>query len=464
MTIIASNIPNGRKIYFDQNGNPLAGGKVSYWIPGTQTPVLTYQDDAATIPNANPIILDAAGSCTALGNGAFREYVTDALGNVISDTVVVASYPQFTAPTTPSPTPTISAAMAPVVAAATTAAALDDMGFATGIPHIVVTGHSAGQTFSLAAGDVNNATSYSGGSSQLIDNTSGAKFTASIAGNTLTVTTVASGVLSPNLYVNGSGVTQQVITAQVSGTTGGAGSYTLGGAAQTVASTAMTAFTYSTAWGMIATLNNPGAQIFGAFAQGILNVTGTAVAAEFNSINNTGVNPAGAFPPGQLFGITDHIPIALQLVAEGNAQSQVALQVIPGSNSFQAGMYMWPGAASTYGIWVDASSTLGAVNAAKLVTTSAGLPLILQVKGTAVPGNAMLELANDAGNPILTLKQNGDITNAGFTIGANGFLSFAAPTLATAAAGGSATALPTNPAGFVEVIINGNVQKIPYYN
>lgn len=54
-------LTNAKKQYQDQNGNPLAGGSVAYYIPSTLTPVNTYQDQALTIPNTNPVVLDANG-------------------------------------------------------------------------------------------------------------------------------------------------------------------------------------------------------------------------------------------------------------------------------------------------------------------------------------------------------------------------------------------------------------------
>lgn len=48
--------------FFDDNGAPLAGGKLYTYLAGTSTPAETYTDEAAT-PNTNPIILDGAGRC-----------------------------------------------------------------------------------------------------------------------------------------------------------------------------------------------------------------------------------------------------------------------------------------------------------------------------------------------------------------------------------------------------------------
>lgn len=58
---MAIQIPNGRQQFFDNNGNPLAAGLVHTYIPGTTTPVATYQDAALSILNTNPITLDASG-------------------------------------------------------------------------------------------------------------------------------------------------------------------------------------------------------------------------------------------------------------------------------------------------------------------------------------------------------------------------------------------------------------------
>lgn len=70
-----------------------------------------------------------------------------------------------------------------------------------------------------------------------------ASVTASIAGTTLSVTVVGSGTLYPGNTITGTGVTAgTVIMAQMTGTTGGVGTYTVS-ASQTVASTTITTLT-----------------------------------------------------------------------------------------------------------------------------------------------------------------------------------------------------------------------------
>lgn len=112
----ASLLAPARSVYYDANGNPLRGGKVHTYVPGSATPKQSWQDAAETILNANPIILDANGSCLLYGNGAYQITVMDSLGNSIP------AYSGVT--TTPATASPISSAMAPVVGASTLAAGI----------------------------------------------------------------------------------------------------------------------------------------------------------------------------------------------------------------------------------------------------------------------------------------------------------------------------------------------------
>lgn len=63
---------------FDANGDPLAGGKVYTYDAGTTTPRATYTDQSGGTPNANPVILDAAGTAHIWLDGeAYKFVVTD---------------------------------------------------------------------------------------------------------------------------------------------------------------------------------------------------------------------------------------------------------------------------------------------------------------------------------------------------------------------------------------------------
>lgn len=78
-------LPNGRVQFLDHNGQPLVGGSVTFYVPGSLTPKDTYQNYDATILNANPLTLDALGSAVIWGIGRYRQVVTDQSGNQIWD-------------------------------------------------------------------------------------------------------------------------------------------------------------------------------------------------------------------------------------------------------------------------------------------------------------------------------------------------------------------------------------------
>lgn len=70
--------------YSDGNGVPLKGGKLYSYISGTDTFLNTYSDSALTVPNANPIVLNAAGyvpGAIFLGVGTYKFRLFDANGN-----------------------------------------------------------------------------------------------------------------------------------------------------------------------------------------------------------------------------------------------------------------------------------------------------------------------------------------------------------------------------------------------
>lgn len=83
----------GEQQFLDANGVPLAGGTINTYIPGTTTNVTTYKDSGYSIPNTNPIVLDAAGRCVMWGDGLFRLVLKDSLGNLIYDQVAGGSVP-----------------------------------------------------------------------------------------------------------------------------------------------------------------------------------------------------------------------------------------------------------------------------------------------------------------------------------------------------------------------------------
>ena len=73
---------------FDNNGNPLAGGKIYTYLAGTTTPAPTYTSANGAIAHSNPIVLDGAGRVPSgeiwLTDGIqYKFVVEDAANNLI---------------------------------------------------------------------------------------------------------------------------------------------------------------------------------------------------------------------------------------------------------------------------------------------------------------------------------------------------------------------------------------------
>jgi hypothetical protein len=82
--------------FFDNNGNPLAGGKIYTYVAGTTTPATTYASNTGTA-NANPIVLDSAGRTPAqiwLTSGSSYKFVlkTSTDSTIKTDDNIPASY------------------------------------------------------------------------------------------------------------------------------------------------------------------------------------------------------------------------------------------------------------------------------------------------------------------------------------------------------------------------------------
>lgn len=67
-----------RTQYFDNNGDPLALGKVYFYAAGTDTPKDTYTSSTGGTPNTNPVILDSSGRAAIWGTGAYKVVLKDA--------------------------------------------------------------------------------------------------------------------------------------------------------------------------------------------------------------------------------------------------------------------------------------------------------------------------------------------------------------------------------------------------
>jgi len=80
----AALLPMPRAVFYDVNGDPLAGGFVTTYVPNTSTLKTTWQNENESTPNANPITLDAQGSCLLYGEGAYDLAVTDSAGQAVA--------------------------------------------------------------------------------------------------------------------------------------------------------------------------------------------------------------------------------------------------------------------------------------------------------------------------------------------------------------------------------------------
>lgn len=71
-------LPSPKMQFFDVNGDPLSGGKVNAYEAGTSTRKATYTTAAATVANANPVILDSRGEAAIFwSTGSYKITVTD---------------------------------------------------------------------------------------------------------------------------------------------------------------------------------------------------------------------------------------------------------------------------------------------------------------------------------------------------------------------------------------------------
>lgn len=71
--------PSAKLHLHDSSGNPLSGGKVYFYTTGGSysTPKDTYTTSAASVANANPVILDSRGEATVYLSGDYDMKVTD---------------------------------------------------------------------------------------------------------------------------------------------------------------------------------------------------------------------------------------------------------------------------------------------------------------------------------------------------------------------------------------------------
>lgn len=87
MTVLLSPVGGVAAQFFDNNGNPLSGGKLFSYAAGTTTPAVTYTNSLGTTVHTNPIVLDAAGRVPTgeiwLTDGVIYKFVLQTSTNVL---------------------------------------------------------------------------------------------------------------------------------------------------------------------------------------------------------------------------------------------------------------------------------------------------------------------------------------------------------------------------------------------
>lgn len=78
-------LPEPKQQFLNDIGAPLFAGKIFTYEAGTLTPKATYQDQALTIANMNPVIANARGEVVMYGSGSYRIVLQDLFGSTIYD-------------------------------------------------------------------------------------------------------------------------------------------------------------------------------------------------------------------------------------------------------------------------------------------------------------------------------------------------------------------------------------------
>lgn len=79
--------PFFRQQFFDNNGRPLAGGKISFFVAGSTSQYKgTFSDYLGAAANTNPVILDSTGTAKIFGSGLYDVMVQDS-NNVLIERI-----------------------------------------------------------------------------------------------------------------------------------------------------------------------------------------------------------------------------------------------------------------------------------------------------------------------------------------------------------------------------------------
>lgn len=365
--------------FFDDNGDPLAGGKVYTYAAGTTTPLVTYTSNTGLIAAPNPIQLDAAGrpesgSGAIWGEGAYKFIVQNSLGVQVGD--VLDNVTSFTTLAGAANAYMQSFSGNGVQTVFTTSDNLGDeekglMVFVdNGSPNIATNGTFATDTdwtkgagWTIGAG-VATAT---GAISTAISQTSSITLVEGLAYSVTYTITASAGSLTASIGgQNGtartvSGTYREVIIA---------------GSSQTIAFTGA-GFTGTLDTVVISLANSKGYEILNPSAY---TINGTSLT--FASAPKTGVNNIYVFAPSLLLGAASSAAALAQTYATNALASQVAAAASAASAAAWAAKNKWNFSTTT---------TMADPATANVRLNNAALVSVTQI--------AISDLSANAGNP-----------------------------------------------------------------
>lgn len=88
---MASLLSAVRTRFFDKSNKPLAGGKVYTYEANSTNPKVTWSDEALTVQNTNPVLLDNEGTALIFFSGKYRFRIEDKYGILVEDNPSVTS-------------------------------------------------------------------------------------------------------------------------------------------------------------------------------------------------------------------------------------------------------------------------------------------------------------------------------------------------------------------------------------
>lgn len=328
MTVNLSPFANPGSQFFDDNGDPLSGGKIFTYAAGTTTPKTTYTDFTGGTAHTNPIILDAAGrppsevwltygdaykfilkdsADTLVGTFDHIDGVPPVNVNLVRLYGATSGYIDLVAPavagvntvTFPAQTGTVALTASPTFTGTSAFATITASENITGSKTISGRLLAASQTVTI------DQYLYMGGTGQMklpVGSTAqraGAfSGTGQISGTTLTITNVTSGALYIGAVISGTGVTANTRVIDFLTGSGGVGTYTVD-TSQTVA--AGTAIADAPVTGMIR-YNSSNNAFEGYGASGWSGIGGGATGAggdEVFILNSQTVTTSYAIPSGK---------------------------------------------------------------------------------------------------------------------------------------------------------------------